>query len=92
MLKFLVGVVVGVFLGVLVVAPNPQWSEEVQEFWVDAKAWGSAFLGAAEEAAEGVADEAGQAANEIQERAGEAADEIEQRAGEAAREAEEATR
>ena len=85
MLKFLAGMLVGVFLGVLVVAPNPQWSERVQDLWVDARAWGAAFLGAAEEAADQAADEVGEAA-------GKAAGEIEERAGDLGREAEEATR
>lgn len=81
MLKFLVGVVVGVLLGVMVIAPNPEWSQRVEDFWVDARAWGAAFLGAAEEAADEVADKAGEAANEVKEGA-----------NDLAREAEEATR
>ena len=81
MLKFLVGLVVGVFLGVLVIAPNPQWSEQVQDLWVDARAWAAAFVGAAENVAEDVAEEAGEAAEEVKEGA-----------NDLAREAEEATR
>lgn len=78
MLKFLVGLVAGVFLGVMVIAPNPEWSERVQDLWVDAKAWGAAFLGAAEEAADEVADKAGDAADEVKEGANDLARDVEE--------------
>ena len=78
MFKFLIGLVVGVFIGVLVVAPNPDLTAQVQEFWVDAKAWGMAFWSAAEQAAGDVAGQAERAAEEVGEGVGEATEEAEQ--------------
>jgi hypothetical protein len=54
--RFLVGVLVGVFLGVLVIAPNPLLSAQVRGLWAEARTWLAAVLLTAEE----VADRAGQ--------------------------------
>ena len=83
MLKFLVGLVVGVFLGVLVIAPNPELSDRVERLWDDARTWGAAFWEDAGEAAEQAAGQAGEAARDLREGAEEAA-------GEAARAVDEA--
>ena len=58
MFKFLVGVVVGVFVGVLVVAPNPELSARVHEAWDDGRRWVAAFIATVEENAEETVDEA----------------------------------
>lgn len=50
--RFLVGVVVGVFLGVLVVAPNPFLSAQVRDFWAEARIWLAAAVTTAAEVAE----------------------------------------
>lgn len=73
MFKFLIGVVVGVFLGVIVIAPNPDLSAKVQDLWVDAKVWASAFWSAAENVAEDAGETARGVANEAAEGAGELA-------------------
>ncbi|HEX6143200.1 MAG TPA: hypothetical protein VFZ01_10805 [Geminicoccaceae bacterium] len=78
MFKFLIGLVVGVFIGVLVVAPNPDLSARVQEFWVDARAWGTAFWSAAEQAADDVAGQVEEGAEEVGEGIGDAAREAEE--------------
>lgn len=54
--RFVVGVLVGVFLGVLVIAPNPLLSAQVHGLWAEARTWLAAVLLTAEE----VADRAGQ--------------------------------
>jgi hypothetical protein len=64
MLRFLLGVVVGVFLGVLVIAPNPQWTETVENYWTDAKVWAAALWSAAEDTAADVGDRAEEAVDE----------------------------
>lgn len=52
MARFIVGVVVGVFLGVLVVAPNPLLSAQVRGLWAEARVWLAAALVTAQEVAE----------------------------------------
>jgi hypothetical protein len=64
--RFLVGVLVGVFLGVLVIAPNPLLSAQVHGLWAEARTW----LAAALQTAEGVAGRAGQMGEQVQEGAG----------------------
>lgn len=76
MLKFLMGLVVGVFLGVIVIAPNPELAAKVEDLWVDAKDWAGDFWSAAEDAGDTAKDLANEAA---------------EGAGDLAREAEEAT-
>ena len=64
--RFLVGVLVGVFLGVLVIAPNPLLSAQVHGLWAEARTWLAAVL----QSAEGVADRAGQVGEQVEEEVG----------------------
>lgn len=64
--RFLVGVLVGVFLGVLVIAPNPLLSAQVHGLWAEARTWLAAVL----QTAEGVADRAGQMGEQAEGEAG----------------------
>lgn len=81
MIRFLVGMVVGVFLGVLVIAPNPELSDRVQDVWADARAWASDLLGTAGDAAR----EAGQEAERLGAETREEAEEVGREAGDALR-------
>lgn len=49
--RFIIGVLVGVFLGVLVIAPNPLLSAQVHGLWAEARTWLAAALLTAEEVA-----------------------------------------
>jgi hypothetical protein len=83
MFRFLIGVVVGIFIGVLVIAPNPEFSARVNDLWADARAWGQTFWGTAEEVADEAAEKAGDAAGQV----GDAAREAGEEAGDAVRDA-----
>lgn len=48
MVRFLIGMIAGVFLGVLVIAPNPLLDAKVRGVWADGWAWLSTVLAAAE--------------------------------------------
>ena len=72
MFRFLIGLVVGVLVGVLVVAPNPELSARVQEAWNDGRRWVVAFVSTVGEKADEAADEAVQGAGEAMEDVGEA--------------------
>lgn len=50
--RFILGVVVGVFLGVLIVAPNPLLSTQVRGLWAETRVWLAAVLVTAQEVAE----------------------------------------
>jgi hypothetical protein len=83
MFKFLIGVVVGIFIGVLVIAPNPEFSARVNDLWADARAWGQTLLGTAENVAGEAAEKAGEAAEQV----GDAARDAGEEAGDAVRDA-----
>ena len=72
MLKFLLGVVVGIFIGALVIAPNPEFGERVDAVWDNARGW---IGGVAEEAGDAAEDVAG-GVREAGERAGEEVEEL----------------
>jgi hypothetical protein len=58
MIRFVVGMIVGVFLGVLVIAPNPSLSTQVQDLWTDLRVWAGALISTAGDAAREVGQEA----------------------------------
>ena len=65
MIKFLLGLVVGVFIGVLVVAPNPELGERVRVAWDEGRRWVGGFVSEAEDAA-------GEAVDRVRETTGDA--------------------
>jgi hypothetical protein len=58
MIKFLLGLVVGVFIGVLLVAPNPELGDRVRNAWDDGRQWLAGFVSEAEDAAGEAVDRA----------------------------------
>jgi hypothetical protein len=49
MFRFLLGVVVGVLVGVMVIAPNPDLSRQVHDAWDEGRRWVTGFVATVEE-------------------------------------------
>jgi gas vesicle protein len=81
MIRFLVGMIVGVFLGVLVIAPNASLSSQVQDLWADLRVWAAALVGTAQDVARDVGQEAERLGEETQQEA----EEVGREAGDALR-------